>query len=273
MAPKPEGQVTRGFTAPNRLRLVDTYVLVALAEHLGRTPLFVDVGYGAEPITTVESFERFRAANPALHALGVEIEPARVAAAEPYRRDGMDFRLGGFNLPLLDGEQPMLARAFNVLRQYAEADVRDALWSLAHVLPPGALLLEGTSDPFGRHVCFWVWERTGAVVPKHTRRGEPPLVRKSLVFGARLHTDFRPRDFQPYLPKELIHHAEPGGSLDAFFGAWERGWDIGAGRSLRERWSAAASSLPGAGYDVDRRRRVLERSLLAVKAGSLPLEP
>ena len=269
MAPKPEGQVTRGFTAPNRLRLVDTYVLVALAEHLRRTPLFVDVGYGAEPITTLESFERFRRTNPALRALGIEIEPSRVAAAEPYRREGMDFRLGGFNLPLLQGERPMLVRAFNVLRQYAEADVRDALWSLAHVLPPGALLLEGTSDPFGRHVCFWVWERTAAAVPKHIRRGPPPLARKWLVFGARLHSEFRPRDFQPYLPKELIHHAEPGGALDSFFAAWERGWDLGAGRSPRERWAAAAAGLSDAGYDVDRRRRVLDRSLLAVHPASL----
>ena len=272
MAPRPEGQVTRGFTAPNRLRQVDTYVLVALAGHLRRAPLFVDLGYGSEPITTLESFERFRGLNPAIAALGVEIDPARVAAAGPFRRDGLDFRLGGFNLPLREGEHPMLVRAFNVLRQYDEADVRDALWSLAHVLPPGALLIEGTSDPFGRHVCFWVWERADELLPKHVRRGNLPWRRRWLVFGARLHPAFCPRDFQPYLPKELIHHAEPGGRIDAFFAAWEHGWDGSAGRALRERWSAAAQSLPPAGYRIDPRRTVVSRSLVAIRPECLGVD-
>ena len=272
MAPKPEGQVTRGFTAPNRLRQVDTYVLVALADHLRRAPLFVDLGYGSEPITTLESFERFRAVNPALTALGIEIEPARVAAADFYRRDGLDFRLGGFNLPLGEGERPMLVRAFNVLRQYSEAEVRDALWSLATVLPPGALLIEGTSDPFGRHVCFWVWERKAGQLPKHVRRGEPPWSRRWLVFGTRLHPGFCPRDFQPYLPKELIHHAEPGGRLDAFFAAWERAWDASAGQPARARWTVAAQALPAAGYDIDRRRAVVSRSLVAIRPECLGVD-
>jgi hypothetical protein len=270
MSQKPEGQATRGFTAPNRLRLVDTYVLVALPGHLRSFPgLFADVGYGMRPVTTIESFERFRRVNPHLRAVGVEIDPARVAAAQPYRREGLDFRMGGFNLPLTPGEQPGLVRAFNVLRQYPESDIRDALWSLAHVMPPGAILLEGTTDPLGRHVCFWVWTRDGTVLPPHIRKGEPPLQRKWLVFGARLHAAFSPRGFQPFLPKELIHHAEPGGTLDAFFAAWERGWASAAGRSPKERWFAGAGTLASAGYAIDRRRAVLSRSLIAVSPGGL----
>ena len=68
------------------------------------------------------------------------------------------FRLGGFNLPLrqrADGstETVRLIRAFNVLRQYEESEVPAAWSMLAHSLLPGGLLVEGTSEPFGR---LWV---------------------------------------------------------------------------------------------------------------------
>ncbi len=265
MSPKPVGQPTRGFTAPNRLRLADTYLLVAERGHLCRAGLFVDLGYGASPVTTVESYERFRRVNPALSVLGVEIDACRVEAALPFQRGGLDFRLGGFNLPLEASEQPMLVRAFNVLRQYSEEQVLDALWTIARCLPPGALLVEGTSDPAGRHVCFWVWERTAATVPSHVRGGELPMRRTTLVFGARLRPGFSPRDLQPFLPKELIHHAEPGGTADTFFAAWERGWMSHAASAARERWRRAALSLAGRGYCVDCRPGLLNRSLLALR--------
>jgi hypothetical protein len=261
---KPIGQVTRGFTAPNRLRLVDTYVLVALAPHLRRSSLFVDLGYGAEPVTTVESFTRFRRANPDLAALGIEIDPARVSAAEPYLREGLTFRHGGFNLPLEPGESPGLVRAFNVLRQYGEHEVADALSSLARGLSPGAILIEGTSDPLGRHVCFWVWERIAAPLPVHGRQGALPFVRRWLVFGARTHPAFNPRDLQPYLPKELIHHAGPGDPADRFFAAWSRKWLATAALPPRERWRAAALGLAREGHGIGRQRGLLNRSLLAL---------
>jgi len=267
VAVKPMGQPTRGFTAPNRLRLVDTYVLVALREKVRTLPgLFVDLGYGQRPITTVESFRRFRAVNPALRALGVEIVPERVAAAEPYRADGLEFRPGGFNLPLKEGEQAALVRAFNVLRQYEEAEVREYLRPLANSMPPGGVLVEGTSDPLGRHLCFWVWERTPLGTPLHRSNSELPLERRWLVFGARLHAGFGPRDLQPFLPKELIHRAEPGGSLDAFFATWDKGWEQRREVSLQERWKAAGQQVRAAGYELDVRPGLLSRGLLAVKA-------
>ena len=271
VAPRPEGHPTRGFTAPNPLRLVDTYVLVAHREQLGRASLFVDLGYGSEPVTTAESFDRFRRVRPLSRALGIEIEPERVVAAQPFQREGLEFRLGGFNLPLEAGDEPGVIRAFNVLRQYPETSVNDALWSVSRSMPPGALLIEGTSDPYGRHVCFWVWERDGSAMPLHVRRGELPLQRKWLVFGARLHEAFSPRDIQPFLPKELIHHAEPGGALDSLFASWERAWDAAAGRVPRDRWLAASEALHGAGHQIDRRRGLLRRSLLAFNARRLPV--
>ncbi len=82
--------------------------------------LFVDVGYGAEPFTTLESAARLRTVNPVLPVLGVEIDGERVAAALPYADAHTHFRLGGFNLPLQPDEHVRLIRAFNVLRQYEE---------------------------------------------------------------------------------------------------------------------------------------------------------
>lgn len=265
MPARPLGQPTRGFTAPNRLRLSDTYLLVAEREHLRRASLFVDLGFGASPVTTVESYERFRRVNPALGVLGVEIDAARVQAALPFRREGLDFRLGGFNLPLQASEQPTLVRAFNVFRQYPEEQVLDALSTMARSLPPGALLVEGTCDPAGRHVGFWVWERTAASAASHIRAAEPPMRRTTLVFGVRLRPGFSPRDLQPFLPRELINRAEPGGTADTFFAAWERAWMSHAGSTARERWRRSALSLARLGYRVDCRPGLLGRSLLALR--------
>ena len=264
---KPVGQATRGFTAPNRLRLVDTFVLVALREHLRHMRgLFVDLGYGAAPVTTVESFERFRKVNPAARALGVEIDPERVRVAEPFARDGLTFRRGGFNLPLMASESVSLVRAFNVLRQYDEAQVAAALTTLSRFMAPGSFLIEGTSDPPGRHVCFWVWKHPGGQTAGGGFPREPLLERRWLVFGARLHKEFNPRDLQPYLPKELIHRAEPGGALDAFFGAWQRHWLANGSLGSRARWANSARQLARSMPGVDARAGLTSRGLLAVRA-------
>ncbi len=157
------GQITRGKTAPNRLRKTDTFLAVAYPELVRHMRgLYVDLGYGAYPITSVETLERLRRLNPALQVLGVEIDPERVAAAEPFARPGLAFRLGGFNLPLLPGEMVSVIRAFNVLRQYEEAAVADALVALAGPLTSGGLLLEGTSDPLGRLLTFNLYQKQRA---------------------------------------------------------------------------------------------------------------
>ncbi len=121
---KPEGQSARGKTASNRLRRVDNFILLYEPALLARTDgsfadsLFVDLGYGFDARTTLESAARFRRLNPSLRILGVEIDTERVMVALPYANDKTFFRLGGFNLPLKEGETVRLIRAFNVLRQY-----------------------------------------------------------------------------------------------------------------------------------------------------------
>ena len=161
---RPQGQATRGKTAQNRLRRVDLFLQWYAPEILRRSDgawaraFFVDLGYGAEPFTTLETAARLRQLNPDLRLLGVEIDPDRVAIAQPYADRQTIFRRGGFNLPLMvdvDGQPEMVRciRAFNVLRQYEEADVFAAYAAMADGVLPGGLLVEGTSDPTGR---IWV---------------------------------------------------------------------------------------------------------------------
>ena len=170
---KPLGQVTRGKTARNRLRRVDNWLMMYEPLLLRRSDgayekaWFVDLGYGAEPFTTLESAQRLRRVSPALNVLGVEIDPERVQTALPYADAQTQFRLGGFNLPLQAGESVKLIRAFNVLRQYDETQVNEAHATLMEQVLPGGLLIEGTSDPYGRVWVANVLRRTASRRKRH----------------------------------------------------------------------------------------------------------
>ena len=126
---RPVGTITRGTTNPNRLRRIDRWLTSVEGRRLrpAADPLVVDLGYGASPVTTVELFERLRAVRPDVEVVGLEIDPARVAAAQPWTEPGLTFRRGGFELPLPDGRRPILVRAANVLRQYDAAEVDGAV--------------------------------------------------------------------------------------------------------------------------------------------------
>lgn len=268
---KPEGQPTRGKTARNRLRRVDTFLLrydpglVQRTTPLFERAYFVDLGYGAEPFTTLESATRLRALHPDLPVLGVEIDLARVEAARPFESDGTRFRVGGFNLPLAawpNGrpERARVIRAFNVLRQYDEADVVDAWWRLGQYVLPGGLLIEGTSDPLGR---VWV-----ANVLRRRPDDVAPWQHEALVFS----TNFRlPLDlalFQAVLPKNYIHRVIPGEPIHAFFDAWRQALDATAAHQTwgRRQWfTAAAEQLAQRGFAVNTRRKWLRDGYLIVR--------
>lgn len=262
---RPVGAATRGKTAANRLRRIDA--LIALLEEplLRRRSgdfaraCFVDLGYGAEPTTTLESAARFRRIRPDLRVIGVEIDPERVAAAKPFEDALTSFRLGGFNLPLQAGECVRLIRAFNVLRQYDETEVAEAHGFLAAALLPGGLLVEGTSEPHGRH---WVAELL-------RKRAEGGLRSEALVFGTSFRAGFDPAAFQPVLPKSLIHRVVPGEPVFAFFEDWKRAARDTVGEKSwgAKRWFvAAADRLAGLGWSVDSRRRLLERGYLSLRS-------
>lgn len=264
---QPAGQITRGKTAQNRLRRVDTYLLLAERHLVGRRDglfdqaMFVDVGYGAEPFTTLESAARLRQVNPVLPVLGVEIDGERVAAALPYADFHTHFRLGGFNLPLQPGEHVRLIRAFNVLRQYEEASVSEAWRLMGQHLLPGGLLVEGTSDPFGQ-----VW-----VANLVRKRESGALVQEGLLFSTNFRQGFAPEQFQPVLPKNFIHRMVPGEPIEQFFRQWQqayremlpyRVWGV------RQHFIQTARRLGEMGVKVGLRPRLLSEGFLVVLLGN-----
>jgi hypothetical protein len=254
---RPLGQPTRGKTAPNRLRKTDTFLALAYPEFIRHLPgLYVDLGYGAYPITSVETLHRLRRLNPQLRVLGVEIDPERVAQAASFAEPGLDFRLGGFNLPLAPGQRAAVIRAFNVLRQYPEAEVTAALAALSAPLAEGGLIPEGTSDPLGRLLTFNLYQKQAA-----------ELQRAALVLAPTLRSDFRPRQFQAVLPKNFIHHAAPGGPIDRFFSVWHAAWQHARRHAAHPRqiFVLAARRLADPyGYALDRRPALLRRGFLVL---------
>ena len=253
---KPQGLVTRGKTARNRLRQVDNFLLLYEPGLIARRAdtLFVDLGYGAEAYTTLETALRFRRLNPDLKILGVEIEPERVAAALPFADERTFFRLGGFNLPLAPSETVRAIRAFNVLRQYNEADVLPAWEQLARYVQPGGLMIEGTSNPTGA-----IW------AANLLRRVETGWRKEALVFFTNFHLGFDPLEFQTILPKNYIHHITPGQPIFDFFNAWKTAvaetsplqtW------GLRQWFSGAAEALSHRGYHINLHRKWLSKGFL-----------
>ncbi|HET9173544.1 MAG TPA: class I SAM-dependent methyltransferase [Actinospica sp.] len=242
---RPVGTVTRGTTAPNRLRRVDRWLLGTHSRLLWSArpgALAVDLGYGAYPITTVEWAERLRTVRGDLRVLGLEIDPARVAAAEPYQDPpSLEFRLGGFELPVPD--PPILLRAFNVLRQYEESAVAEVWTRLRTALDPDGLLLEGTCSENGR---IAVWATLGAEGPR------------TLSFAANLATLESPAIFAQRLPKALIHRNIPGENVHAFLRDWDRAWAANAPLAAfgaRQRWIASARGLTADWPVLDREPR------------------
>ncbi|MFC5285907.1 class I SAM-dependent methyltransferase [Actinokineospora guangxiensis] len=216
------GCPTRGTTNPNRLRRSDRWIAaLPLPPHA----LVVDLGYGATPVTTVELAARL----PGARVVGLEIDPERVAAAkaaeDPPR---LVFRRGGFELA---GLRPDLVRAFNVLRQYTEAEALAAWETMCARLAPGGLLVEGTCDEIGRR-CWWV---------ALTADGPQTITLSCLPADIE-----RPSDLAERLPKALIHRNVPGERVHALLSALDACWDNAAPFAPfgpRARWVEAVAEL------------------------------
>lgn len=251
------GQNTKGLTSVNRLRQVDNFVCIEFA-YLFRSnnPIFVDVGFGENPVTTIESYRRFRCINPDIKVIGVEIDNKRLQSAKPYEQTGVEFRLGGFNLPLYKEEKANVIRCYNVLRQYPESDFQPSIVILSNYLIDGGTLIEGTSDQFGRLVSFNIFYKL---------RNE--IYYDSLVFGTNFNFNFYPRDFQSVLPRNFIQHVTHGNWLYQFFDDWMKSYYGSFGqKSQRQIFYESAIKLSKEyGYNIDLKNGLLKRGFLKVR--------
>jgi hypothetical protein len=232
------GLPTRGTTNANRLRRVDRWVLATQLPRLrdAARPLVVDLGYGSSAVTTLELVERLAPRVPHLEVVGLEIDPARVAAVKDDRDSPrVDFRVGGFELA---GLRPVLVRAFNVLRQYDEASAAQAWDTMRAALGPGGLLVEGTCDEFGRRSAWVALDADG------------PL---TLTLSTRVSDIDTPSDLAERLPKSLIHSNVRGQPVHEFLRALDSGWAAAAGLSTfgpRQRWVAAVEHVAEQGWPL-----------------------
>ncbi|MEW2381017.1 class I SAM-dependent methyltransferase [Micromonospora sp. NPDC047707] len=238
-ARRPQGVVTRGTTNPNRLRRVDNWIVDACGGALrtAEDPLVVDLGYGATPVTAVELRARLAAAVRAdVRVVGLEIDPVRVAAAQPAADPPwLAFARGGFELA---GLRPALVRAFNVLRQYDEGEVAGAWATMTGALAPGGRLVEGTCDELGR---LGAWVLLDAGGPR------------SLTLAAKLATLEGPAQFAERLPKALIHRNVPGEPVHALLTALGAAWRSAAPYAPygpRQRWLRTVTAVREAGWPV-----------------------
>lgn len=235
---KPVGNVTRGTTNPNRMRRLDRWLTGTQAWRLRRAadPLVVDLGYGASPATAVELFERLSAVRADVRVAGIEIEPERVRAASALERTGLSFHVGGFEIPI--SGRPVMVRAFNVLRQYEEADV-EAIWALVRGrLSTDGLFIDGTCDEIGRRVTWVALDASG------------PL---SLSISMRFGGFVLPSEIAERLPKALIHRNVPGERIHRFLQALDKAWLDAAPLAAfgnRQRWTAMCRTLLDGGWPV-----------------------
>ena len=246
----PVGSVTRGTTNTNRLRRVDRWIAEQPALLHAVDPFVVDLGHGASGVTTFELAARLGGARPDVEVLGLEIDPARVrTATEQLARirsgDGhfpadlpVAFGLGGFEVPTPDARRPAVIRAFNVLRQYDEADVDGAWRSMAARLAPGGLVVEGTCDELGR-VSSWV-----GVTESGPRTFTISLRRSGLD---------TPSVVAERLPKALIHRNVPGERIHDLLATLDFAWRVHAPMSVyggSQRWIAAVATVRHQGWPV-----------------------
>jgi hypothetical protein len=246
-----QGTITRGTTNPNRLRRVDRWLQTWPGLKKTEDPLVVDVGYGASAVTPLELLHRLRKTRQNVQLVGFEIDPERVriaraeltqarasATGDHSDLENVSFELGGFETPLPGKRRAVIIRAFNVLRQYDEADVAPAWNRMLARLQPGGVLVDGTCDEIGR-IASWI-----ALTP------EGP---QTLSLALRLDTLDVPSIVAERLPKALIHRNVEGESIHRFMADLDRAWQVNSPLKdfgATQRWIATVSSLRDAGWPI-----------------------
>lgn len=205
-------------------------------------PLIVDLGFGANPTTSIELLDRVKRVNPNAQLLGVEIDPERVAKAKIFETEDLKFGLGGFEIPPTENfQQPItLIRAMNVLRQYDQSEVA-ASWSLMQKrLGPGGLIVEGTCDEIGRLSSWITLDKNGP---------------QSLTLSYRLLGLSQPAKIAERLPKVLIHRNTIGNAIHDFLEQLDKNWQTNSALSVfspAQRFAASCEGLIESGWPIAR---------------------
>ena len=243
---KPIGTITRGTTNPNRLRRIDRFIASQPLLRQTPTPIVVDLGFGASPITAVELLSRLRKINPNTHVVGIEIDRERVERGLGVAHANLHFTHGGFETPLPTAlaEKADVIRAFNVLRQYDESEVAAAWSQMQSRLSENGILVEGTCDEIGRLSSWVTLDKYGP---------------KSFTISLRLLGLDLPSKVAERLPKVLIHHNVAGEKIHDFLHALDLAWQSNAGigaLSPAQRWVSTCKQLFAVGWPLigDRKR-------------------
>jgi hypothetical protein len=217
---------------------VDRWIAAQPVLRSSSDPLVVDLGYGASATTTLELRDRLAAVRPDVEVVGVEIDPERVRIASAAARDGVTFRLGGFEAPTPGNRPPAVIRALNVLRQYDESEVATAWATMTARLQPDGVLVEGTCNEVGRVAS---WAALGREGPR------------TFTISLRLASLEQPSIVAERLPKVLIHRNVPGERIHVLLGELDRLWAVHAPLAVygpTQRWIAVVESLREAGWPV-----------------------
>ncbi|CAB4892047.1 MAG: class I SAM-dependent methyltransferase [Actinobacteria bacterium] len=239
-----EGLITRGTTNVNRLRRCDRWIATWPGlRRVGRADV-VDLGFGARAITTLELATRLGKVRDDVHVWGIEIDPERVATANRELAavrppvTNVSFSHGGFEIPEPRDRDPVVIRAFNVLRQYDVSEVDGAWATMLERLHPDGVLVDGTCDELGR-VSTWL-----ALTPTGPQ---------SLSLSLRLTDLESPLIAAERLPKALIHRNVPGEGVHAFLLALDEAWRMNASLSTFgpvQRWQAAVAHVAATGWPL-----------------------
>jgi hypothetical protein len=237
----------RARTRAGRLACLDTWLLrrePALISGTDVPPLFVDVGFGERPVTTLETADALRSLHPALRVIGFELDESRARQAQQeYASEHVSFVRGGFHEVAVCEPKAGIVRVMNVLRSYSPEQVGAIHATLAEGLRDGGLLIEGTSDAAGHVLVAWLIRREAGVASK-----EALLLHTDFVRG------FCPWLLRDFLPRDIRRGVHPGTPIHVLLSEWHAAWSVVRAqgvKSPRELFLRSLVSLATQRADVD----------------------
>lgn len=232
-------KITRGKTRAGRLARLDEVLAIWLPDVFSASDgWFIDLGFGREPVTTLETASLLRELGAGLSVMGVEVDPERVAMASAAHPEHT-WRVGGFELAEQGAEDARLVRAMNVLRQYDASLAPEAYASMGRALCDGGALVVGSCDGAGSRLVVHVM-----------RRRAERLCREAMIFLTDFSFGFSPMLFRDWLPQDLrrgVSKEHP--FFEDFFADWRRCFE-----STRAGSAGQAERMRRSGEELARRR-------------------